>query len=84
MQDPRVSAALSVMMGIDLTGDDQQLGDDEKMETESPLSPPKSKKEPTPPPEKMDCDNNTEEQKQVFLLQDILKLQISNNYLSFK
>lgn len=65
MQDPRVSAALSVMMGIDLTGDDQN-GDDGKMETESPLSPQKSKKESTPPPEKMECDSNTEEQKQVF------------------
>lgn len=62
MQDPRISAALSVMMGINLTGDD------DKMETEpSPPSPPKQKREPTPPPQKTEDESLTEEQKQVHI-----------------
>lgn len=61
MSDPRISAALSVIMGINLTGDD------DKMETEpSEPSPPKPKREPTPPPQKVEEENLTEEQKQVF------------------
>lgn len=61
MQDPRMSAALSVMMGINL------MGDDDKMDTEtSEPSPPKPKREPTPPPEKAEDEDLTEEQKQVF------------------
>lgn len=61
MQDPRISAALSVMMGINL------MGDDDKMETEpSPPPAPKPKREPTPPPEKMEDEGLAEEQKQVF------------------
>lgn len=61
MQDPRMSAALSVMMGINL------MGEDEKMETDpSPPEPKKEpKKEPTPPP-KTEDDGLTEEQKEVF------------------
>lgn len=62
MQDPRISAALSVMMGINL------MGDDEKMETEpSPSPAPKPKREPTPPPEKAEDEGFTEEQKQVHI-----------------
>lgn len=59
MSDPRITAALSVMMGINLMGDD-------KMETE-PSPPPasKPKREPTPPPQKNEEDDLTEEQKQV-------------------
>lgn len=62
MQDPRISAALSVMMGINL------MGEDNKMDTEpSPPSPPKQKKESTPPPpEKSEDESLTEEQKQVI------------------
>jgi len=65
MQDPRISAALSVMMGINL------MGDDDKMETDpspspSPPPPSKPKREPTPPPTKNEDDCLTEEQKQVF------------------
>lgn len=60
MSDPRISAALSVMMGINL------MGDDEKMETEpTPPPAPKFKREPTPPPQKNEDDDLTEEQKQV-------------------
>jgi len=59
MQDPRITAALSVIMGLNLSGDD------DKMETEpSEPSPPKPKREPTPPPEKAEDENLTEEQKQ--------------------
>lgn len=62
MQDPRISAALSVMMGINL------MGDDDKMETDpSPPPAPKPKKEPTPPPEKAEDEGLTEEQKQVHI-----------------
>ncbi|VVC43834.1 Hypothetical protein CINCED_3A018240 [Cinara cedri] len=71
MQDPRISAALSVLMGINLMGDDEKPGDDEKMETESPPSPPKPKREPTPPPEKMEEDGFTEEQKQAKAEKDL-------------
>lgn len=62
MQDPRVATALSVMMGINL------MGDDDKMETEpSPSPPPRPKRDSTPPPpEKSEDDGLTEEQKQVF------------------
>lgn len=62
MQDPRISAALSVMMGINL------MGDDDKMETEPspPPPPPKAKRQPTPPPEKTEDEGLTEEQKQVL------------------
>ena len=61
MQDPRISAALSVMMGINL------MGEDDKMDTEpSPPPPPKQKREPTPPPpEKSEDTSLTEEQKEV-------------------
>lgn len=61
MQDPRISAALSVMMGINL------MGDDDKMETEpSPPPSPKQKRVPTPPPPAKEEDEGiTEEQKQV-------------------
>lgn len=62
MQDPRISAALSVMMGINL------MGDDDKMETEpSPPPAPKPKREPTPPPEKAEDEGLTEEQKEVHI-----------------
>lgn len=57
MQDPRMSAALSVMMGINL--------DDEKMDTEPTPPPPKPKRAPTPPPKKCEEENLTEEQKEV-------------------
>lgn len=63
MQDPRISAALSVMMGINL------MGDDEKMETEPSAQPPaasRPNREPTPPPEKTEDEDFTEEQKQVL------------------
>jgi hypothetical protein len=61
MQDPRISAALSVMMGINL------MGDDEKMDTEPSPPPPKQKREPTPPPpEKTEDESLTEEQKEVI------------------
>lgn len=61
MQDPKISAALSVMMGINL------MGGDEKMDTEPSPPPPKPKREPTPPPsEKSEDEILTEEQKQVF------------------
>lgn len=63
MQDPKISLALSVIMGINLTGDD------DKMETEpSPPPPPTKKREPTPPPPKTEDDNLTEEQKQVKII----------------
>lgn len=67
MQDRRISTALSVMMGINL------MGDDDKMETEPsppppPPSKPKAKREATPPPpEKTEVNSLTEEQKQVFI-----------------
>jgi len=62
MQDPRISAALSVMMGINLSGED------DKMETEpSEPTPTKPKKESTPPPaEKPEDEDFTDEQKQVY------------------
>lgn len=61
MQDPKISAALSVMMGINL------MGDDDKMDTE-PSPPPKPKREPTPPPPEKTADESlSEEQKQVFI-----------------
>ncbi|XP_050422554.1 stress-induced-phosphoprotein 1 [Adelges cooleyi] len=65
MQDPRMSAALSVMMGINLSADD------DKMETE-PSPPPKPKREPTPPPpEKSEDDSLTEEQKEAKKEKDL-------------
>lgn len=72
MQDPKMAAALSVMMGINL------MGDDEPMETEpSSPSPPEPKKEPkrepTPPPQKTEDDGLTEEQKEVFSAPKIVK-----------
>jgi len=71
MQDPRISAALSVMMGINL------MGDDDKMETEPSPPPPKAKRQPTPPPEKSEDESLTEEQKQV-LSQVLFKFSINN------
>ncbi|CAH1711300.1 stress-induced-phosphoprotein 1 [Aphis gossypii] len=67
MQDPRISAALSVMMGINL------MGDDDKMDTEpSPPPPPKQKREPTPPPpEKSEDESLTEEQKEAKKEKDL-------------
>jgi len=73
MQDPRISAALSVMMGINL------MGDDDKMDTE-PSSPPpqKQKREPTPPPpEKSEDESLTEEQKEVIKISVSLKVKIN-------
>ncbi|XP_050538898.1 stress-induced-phosphoprotein 1 [Daktulosphaira vitifoliae] len=63
MQDPRMSAALSVMMGINL--------DDEKMDTEPTPPPPKPKREPTPPPKKSEEENLTEEQKEAKKEKDL-------------
>lgn len=60
MQDPRITAALSVIMGINL------MGDDDKMETEPSPPPPKAKRPPTPPPEKSEGEGLSEEQKQVL------------------
>lgn len=75
MQDPRISAALSVMMGINL------MGDDDKMETEpSPPPAPKPKREPTPPPEKAEDEGLTEEQKQVcYIIQYFQNLNVLNS-----
>jgi len=75
MQDPRISAALSVMMGINL------MGEDDKMDTDpSPPSPPKQKREPTPPPpEKSEDESLTEEQKEVittYFKQDLQRLKL--------
>lgn len=76
MQDPRISAALSVMMGINL------MGDDEKMETESSYTSPEPKreckKEPTPPPQNSEDDGLTEEQKEVFKNHELLLLKFSS------
>jgi len=62
MQDPRISAALSVIMGINLTG-----GND-KMDTDPSPPSPQQKREPTPPPppETSEDESLTEEQKQVI------------------